>query len=220
MLELLQESLKAPNLPATFLLMLVLVFWLVTLIGFIDIKVDLHKDVHVGLHKEVHVGAPKDIHVETEGNYFHSFLEFFHIGELPVTIIISFFSLFFWMGCVLLNHYLGNSSLWFGLIFMVPSIILALFLTKFITQPILVVYRKLSATEKIEQVTDFSGSVIYVTANATPDHMGQGEINRNGDSILVYVKTLEGELKRGETGLLIEQKKEKGYYIAAPYEQA
>lgn len=215
MLELLQESLKAPNLPATFLLMLVSFFWLISLIGLVsfDLDFDVHADADVDA--DMHSG-----HVETGGggNFFNSVLQFFHIGEIPVTIVLSFFALFFWMGSVLLNHYLFNSSMLLGLVIMVPSTLVAALLTKIVTKPILKLYKKLNAEE--EQLTsDFSGSVVTVVSAGSIDHLGQGEINRNGDSIKVYFKTVQGDVKKGQSALLIEHKKELGYYLAAAYEQ-
>lgn len=212
MLEVLHESLKAPNLPATFLLILVSVFWLISLIGLVDLDLDFDVDA------DADVDA--DGHLETGGggNFFNSILQFFHVGELPVTIIISFFSLFFWMGSVLLNHYLHNDSMLLGLIFMLPAVFGAAFLTKVVTKPILKIYRKLKAEEE-QMPSDFSGSVVVITSEGSEDRLGQGEINRAGDSIKVYIKTMHGEVKKGQSALLIEYKKELGYYIAAPYEQ-
>src|SRR5690606_35609471 len=127
MLELITESLRAPNLPATILLMIVLVYWLVSLLGFFDLDMfDTDVEADADAHADGHAGGHGAL---------HSISEFFHLGDIPITILISFFALFFWMVTVLLNHYLGNTSMIFALILYVPGVFVGLFFTKIIALP-------------------------------------------------------------------------------------
>src|ERR1043165_6282643 len=107
MFELIEESLRFPNLPATVLLLIVLVYWIINLIGMADIEIFGHGDI----------GTDSDIHSDT-------FLgKTFDFGDLPITIVFSFFALFFWMGTILCNHYLGNGSMIIALIIYIPCIV-------------------------------------------------------------------------------------------------
>ncbi len=93
MLELIGESLKAPNLPATVILLIVLFYWMVNLVGLFDLDmflVDVDHDSG-SIHSEV---AP--------GSFMHTI---FNFGDIPVAILFSFFALFFWAGTILCNHY-------------------------------------------------------------------------------------------------------------------
>ncbi|MFN3405320.1 MAG: hypothetical protein ACK40G_14565 [Cytophagaceae bacterium] len=202
MIEIFEEAIKAPNLPATALLALVLLYWIVNLLGLFDLEMFGDADVH----------TDADAHSES------GIAKYVGFGDLPITIVISFFALFFWTGTMFCNHYLGNSSLLLGLLIFIPNIFGGFILTKIVTAPLSKVYAMLNKPEE-ELTSDFTGSVCTLTIEASAQQMGQGEVNRNGDSILVHVKTSEGKiLKKGQSALLIEFFPAKGYYLAEPYD--
>lgn len=204
MIELISESFKIPNLPVTIFLLIVIFYWIVNLIGFFDLDMlqgdaDLDHDAHAGSH-----------------SWFSNVFDF---GDVPVAIVISFFTLIFWAGTVICNYYLGNSSLVFALIIYIPNIIGAFAVTRIIAIPLSKGYRLLNAHTEDAITGDLTGSVCRVIIEAGPDSMGQGEINRNGDPLRINIKTYPQKiLKKGQSGLLIEYFPDKGYYIADPYE--
>ena len=205
MLELFSESFRIPNLPATILLLIVLLYWIINLLGVFDIDM-FHGDVGDIDH---------DVHAESHGG-----LNVFNFGDLPITIVISFFALFLWMGTILSNFYFHNSSLLIGLAILIPNMIVAFILTKVVAMPLAKAYSKLNAPEE-DAETDFSGSVCIINVEANHQSIGQGEINKNGDSFLVNLKTSEGKvIKKGQTALLIEYYPDKGYYLGEHYESA
>jgi len=209
MVELISESFKVPNLPATILLLLILLYWVVNLIGIFDFEM-LLGDADFGKDVEVDHDLDSD-----------SFLgKTFDFGDVPIAIAASFFVLFFWMSTLLTNYYLGNSSLWFALIIYIPAIIGSFIITRLITIPLSKLYSLLHLhTEETDTNNDFTGSVCTLFVEASEDKSGQGEINRNGDPIRVHIRTYPGKvLKKGQSALLIEYFADKGYYIAEPYE--
>lgn len=201
MLQLFSESLKAPTLPATILLLIVLVYWLVNLLGIVDFD-----------------GGDADVDGSSENdtNLSGKILDF---GDMPFTITISFFALFLWMGTVLSNHYLSNSSMLLGIAVLVPNLLLSFVLTKMVAKPIGKLFKFLNNKSEIEGTSDFSGSVCTVNIGADDVHIGQAEINKDGDCFRINIKTSESKvLKKGQTALLVEYFPSKGYYLAEPYE--
>jgi hypothetical protein len=208
MFELLTESFRIPNLPVTVFLLIIILYWIVNLVGVFDLDM-LHADAEVG-HD-----------VDTDGHGHDSwFGNIFDFGDVPVAIVISFFSLFFWMGTIICNYYLGNSSLVLALVIYIPNIILAFVITRAISIPLSRLYKLLNAHTEEESIGDFTGSVCVVIIEAGHTSMGQGEINRKGDVFRVNIKTYpDKNLSKGQSALLIEYHQEKGYYIAEPYDQ-
>lgn len=211
MLEVFHEAISFANLPATVLLAVVILYWIVSLLGMFDLEM---------LSAEADMDA--DGHsVESDGHTNPSSVttSIFDFGDLPITIVASFFVLFFWLGTMISNYYLANSSLLFALVIYIPNIIFGFVLTKIIATPLSKLYRLLSASEEQESSVDFTGSVCTVMIETNGEKIGQGEINRNGDPIRINIKTSpEKFLKKGQTALLIEYYFEKGYYLAEPYE--
>lgn len=207
MLELLGESIKAPNLPATVILAIVLFYWILNLIGLFDLDM-FHADVDIDHDVSINSDAP-------HGSFVHTI---FNFGDLPIAIIFSFFALFFWAGTILCNHYTGNNSIWLGLLIFIPNIIAGFIVTRFISIPLKKIYDKLNIDE-VDHVTDLSGSMCVVTIECTSEEMGQAEVNKRGDSIRINIKAYpDKSLKKGDSALLIEYFPQKGYYLAEAYE--
>lgn len=199
MLELFHESLKTPNLPASVMLMIVLAYWIVNLVGFFDFEM-FHTDAG-----------------EIPATGESSSTGIFDFGDLPISIAISFFSLFFWMGTVLCNHYLGNNSILIGLLIYLPNLVLGFVLARIISIPLSKLYKMLNSTNEYLP-EDYAGSICVMTIEADFDSMGQGEINIKGDPIIVNIKASEGKtLQKGHGALLIEYFPSQGYYLAEPY---
>lgn len=209
MIELLSESFRIPNLPATILLLIVLLYWIINIIGIFDLDM---------LHGEAELDHG---HVDADHPHTESFAgKTFDFGDVPIAIVVSFFVLFLWMTTILANYYLGNTSLIFALLLYVPSIIASFILTRVIAIPLSRMYKLLRLhTEETVEVKDYSGSVCTVVVEASPDKMGQGEINRRGDPIRVNIKTYPGKvISKGSTALLIEYQEGKDIYLAEPYD--
>ncbi|QTN31435.1 hypothetical protein HZ994_03525 [Akkermansiaceae bacterium] len=123
MLELLEQALLPFNLPLTIALGAVMLFWLVVLLGFIGIDtfdVDL---------------TPEALDAETF-SLPDLIGKLTNAADIPVTIIISLYTLFLWMASLLGNYYLNpmQSNL-IGLAILGGGLFVSLALTKAITQP-------------------------------------------------------------------------------------
>ncbi|MGB0525501.1 MAG: hypothetical protein ACPGJS_21170 [Flammeovirgaceae bacterium] len=208
MWELLEESLRAVNFPYTLLLGLVLFYWLTVFLGLLDldflsIDVDVDADVDVDMDADIDAG-------HHGGFSFGKLLHFFNIGEAPFMIIMTFLSLYMWVGSILFNHFMQNSSGLLAAGFAIPLIIVSLFLTKFSSWPFAKVFKALNK----EEDTNVIGKLCEVKVGASDKYLGQAEVNGEKYHQLINIKAVEGvELKKGEHALILEYVEDGNYYI-------
>lgn len=207
MLELLEFSITGVNVIPTVLLIFVLVYWLIVILGMIDVDtvdVDLDLDVDVDADVEVELGG------------LTSVLSFFNIGHMPLMIFITFFSLPLWVSSILVNDLFGIHSFLPGLITFVPLFIGSLFVAKFLTIPIAKFYRKIR--QETEAVKYIVGQVCKAKLPISDSDLSQAEIKVNGTSVLINAKTRNGiSISKGEQALVIEHNEVEKFYYVEPY---
>ena len=205
--ELIQVAFSPVNIVYTFLLILVVVYWLSIIIGVLDFgSFDLDFDI------EADVDVDTDIEVSGAGA-LAGFLHFFNFGKLPFMILMSFVILSSWSISVLMNHYFGNDSILFPIALAAPNIFISLCFAKVITLPLIPVFKNLdtSATP-----VDYIGMTGKLLMPASSSKMGQAEVLLEDSPLLINVK-LESEnaekLKKGDEIVILRKKKNQQYYI-------
>jgi hypothetical protein len=189
MIEFLKECFFIVNLPATILLLLVLCYWLFSLVGFVGIDA-FDFDVDVGgdamQPDSVLKGAAK----------------FFYVGELPIAIVGSFFVLFWWIISMLSNHYLNpQQSVWVMAMWLVPNIFVSLVATKLISIPLAKIFENRDRNINRDELFGKFGRV--TTLVVTPQ-TGQMEIEQGGPPVLLNVRSKAGtQLAKGDLAKII-----------------
>jgi hypothetical protein len=211
MLELLYVAFTPVNLFFTVLLLLVLVYWIMVILGALDVDfldIDFDSDVD----------ADADVDMDFQGGGFlRGIMEFFYVGEVPVMVLVSLFSLSAWTISVLGNYYLNPSS---SLILLLPilagNLFVSCILVKITGVPLKKVFRSLE--EDPNAPRDVMGRIcIIVTTEVTSERMGQGEAAGKGAPILLNV-IAEGDhvFHKGDEAVIVEKNKETGVYKLAP----
>ena len=103
MLELLHVAFMPVNLLFTVLLLLVLLYWIMVILGALDID---FLDFDFDTDTDVDIDADADMDVQG-GGVLRGVLEFFYVGEIPVMVLVSVFALCLWMISVIGNYYLN-----------------------------------------------------------------------------------------------------------------
>ena len=104
MKELLEFAFSGVNILPTILLIFVVIYWLIVLIGVVDVDtVDI--DVEV------------DADVDLDVNGFASVLAFFNLDQLPLMIFLTFYAIPLWVVTLIGNDLLGFNSFFSGYIF-------------------------------------------------------------------------------------------------------
>ncbi|MEW6302401.1 MAG: hypothetical protein AB1705_02960 [Verrucomicrobiota bacterium] len=232
MLELFHAAIQPINLPFTLLVVLMVLYWLMVASGLVhldsmDSGMDVHLDGHADLHADgdvhadgdAHADGDSDSHTHGHGGILNAFLTFLHVGELPVTIILSILVLCGWAFSILANHYLNpNYGLVRGLVLLVPNLIVCVLLTRVLTYPFRKIFRKLDQDfdEKIQIV----GQVVKVLTGEVTTGFGQASLEHKGVPLTIQVRTTgDAVLKRGDKALVIEQDREKGLFKVVRYEE-
>ena len=209
--ELIQIAFNPANLVYSFLLILVVLYWLMIIIGAMDfgsfdIDFDLDADV------DVDVDVDTDVSTASAGS-LAGVLHFFNFGKLPFMVIMSFVVLSSWAISVLANYYFGGGSSLFALALVFPNLFVGLCLTKIITTPLIPVFEKMETG--IEPV-DYVGMTCKLVLPASISKMGQAEVLIDNSPLLVNVK-LESEstngLEKGAEAIILRKEKNKPYYI-------
>ncbi len=193
MLDFFYECFAPVNLVFTLLLMAVFAYWTLIVLGAVGLDTfDLDLDTDA------------DFDLDADGDAFahttplSSVLRFFHLGEVPLMIVLSFFVVSMWVVSLLVNRFLNYDNLWWvALLWLVPNIVLSLFVAKAVTMPFRGVFRYIDGG--IEPRTNFVGKTCIIKSGRATPKFGQAELFRaDGVPLLLNVKTRPGiELKKG-----------------------
>ncbi|GAB4414246.1 MAG: hypothetical protein OHK0039_21860 [Bacteroidia bacterium] len=233
MQELYQLAIAPPTLPYTIMLGLVLLYWLTVFIGALDLNfldfsldkdVDLSvdKDIDLGIDKDVDLSVDKDIDldkgVEVEGDgWMSSVLSFFNLGQVPFMIFLSLLVLVMWVGSIVAHRLLGGNLDWFFLLWLIPNLILGLFLTKLLSTPFKGLHKHLTAsgTQKRELV----GKIGVVTIDIRPQKMGRIELVVDEQSFALDVLSHATEtIPSGAQALIVEYDAAEDTFWVEPFE--
>lgn len=204
MSELLHESLSLVNLPYTVLLVLVVLYWALYILG----AVGSDTLEAVGLDLDADIDADADVDIDGDvgngGGLMTSLLSFFHIGEVPVTVVFSILFVFLWTFSMVANHALGNSNGWIAVILLFPNLLVGLSLTKLILMPVAPLLARF-LNQKGDTIDLLGKRCVVSSLEVTSEH-GQVEVATRGAPLLLNVKCREGDcLKRGEEAVIYDQ---------------
>jgi hypothetical protein len=208
MTELLQAAVAPPNLVATGLLVFVLLYWLIVIVGLLDMKtVHLNLDDHGHFHHDGQHDGP---------GWLSGALAFFNLGRIPLMVFLSFVFLPLWVGSVLANYYAGNTSWLRGLAFLLPLFVGSLFVAKVLTLPFVKLFTALEKDHGPGAVV--IGKVCTVLLPATATHLGQAAVRIDGAPLMLNVRSAGAPLAKGDTGLVIDFDADRRCYVVVPYQ--
>ena len=203
MTEFFQEIIQGPNLIATGLLILVAIYWLCVILGFLGLEaLDIDLDVDA------------DVDVDVGGSFeFGDLLRFFHLGEVPVMIFVSFFAMFFWLTTIMTNHYFNHEfSMLVMLLFIMPCILVSLLATKLVIMPMVPLFVTENDPHKSRKM--LVGQKAIVTTSEVNEKFGQVSIKQDGPPIVLNARTNDGNtLTKGEFVELVEHIKDGDLFI-------
>lgn len=206
MIEFLQECVNYVNLPATTLMVMVLLYWIMVMVGVFGLDaVDLDFDADIpdmGLDADIgidaDIGLDADVGIDggietapgtafsggssTTGNdgVARQLFEFFHLGEIPLVIIATFFMLFFWVSTMVSNHYYNmDQQLIPSLIWLLPNLLISLVLTRIAMIPFVFIFKKPPPDDKSRK--NLYGVVGEVISLEVTEKHGQIEIKLDGE---------------------------------------
>ena len=205
MIELLEFAVAEANVIPTILLIGILIYWLIVVIGAIDLDVF-----------DIDIDTDMDGHSEGGLEWLNHVLRFFNLGRVPLMVFLTFLVLPLWLFCIVVNDMLGFHSLLPGLITLAVGFFLSLFVAKILTLPFVKLF------DKMEEDKNFSviGRICTLQSNITDGRIGQAVVMQqgNGAPIILMVSSKPGtSVKNGETALVLEYQPDKRCYLIEPY---
>jgi len=198
-----QNLASYPTVIFSFLLLLVVLYWLVAILGFVEIDV-LDFDVP-------ELDGALDINPEsgmsTPGVMGGMMLRY-GLAGVPVTIIISFVALFGWLICYYASYFLlswassGIIRFVLGSVILIVSMYIAVLVTSWIIKPLRPLFKK-AQQETVKRVL---GQIAVVRSSRVDSKFGEAILDDGGAGLILNVRASGvDEFKQGDRVVLLEQ---------------
>ncbi|WOI22197.1 OB-fold-containig protein [Nonlabens ulvanivorans] len=222
------------NITLTVLLIILILYWLATMISGIDFDLDIDVDVDVDIDADVDLdtgieGGNMDFqdvanaevdreHVVNKRTrklkWWQVFLIYFNFVGLPFMFTFTFWIFLWWMISVLTTSITGSYDNTFGFVIVLAAFIPALILTKIITTPFKSFFKNLNKDG--DKAVDFLGREALLLSSISGDKLGNAEVMADGNLMSIYVKSLDGsELRFRESVLIIKRSDDKNYFLVS-----
>lgn len=197
--ELWEQSILPYNLPLTILLVLVVLFWLRTIV--------------VGAGEDLFDGDV-DVDADAAGGDSSTLLSIVNAGAVPLTLVLSILILMLWIAAVALNYYFNpDQSIARAMLLDAGGLVLAVIATKLVTQPLVPVMRRLKAAENAAPVIGETGVVRSLELDAV---RGQVEVERpDGAPALLNARLVSGGCLPRGARVEVEGVDETGVYLVS-----
>ena len=199
-----QAAVHVVNLPATLLLLLVVLYWLTVIFGVMDMSsldIDLPE---IEIEGDVSPGTP--------ASGFEPFFEYFNIKYVPISIFVSFFAVVFWVVSMWFNDMLGSLERpWMGGAVFAGNLLFSAHAAKWITWPMVPIFKQMR--KDVSAKRDLVGSRVIVVSSKADAGFGRAEITEEGAPITLNVRTEGEELPKGAEAVILHHDLERDIYI-------
>lgn len=215
MIELFRFILSPQMGPYTVLLSLAVMYWIVIILGAIDLE---FFDIDFDLGGEGEGAA--DAAAASATGIFQGFGRFLNLGTVPVGIVASFVVVKMWL---LAFGYYAFIAPFFNivpaLVLWLPVFVVALFSSLLLTGLTTIPLRKVFSGRAEKGGGSLVGEVCTVCTSKVTEKFGQAHLERRGPELLLNVVcNEENRLAKGSTALIIAFDDSRGVYEVKPFE--
>lgn len=192
MTSFINEIFSPINVHATFLLLLVLLYWLMVIFGAVGMEsLDLDLDIDADLDG--------DIDIDAGDGLFASLLAFFHVGQVPAILLLSFFALFFWLATVISNHYINtDQNWWHAALGLLPCVIVSMIVTKLTLLSLSPLFPK--EKPPTDRSVNLTGKKAEVHSRHLDEDFGEIILKQEGPKVVLNAISTKGQrLQKGDT---------------------
>ena len=202
MTEFLETCFAGPVLPASILLLLVTLYWLLFIVGAVGLDLlDLDLDFDVDIDTDSMFDSVMSAGAAS--------LKFLNIGKMPFNIWLSVFALCFWVISLLWQTSNPPEGIWLIVGLTVRNAVVALVPAKLLTQPL----RGRFAPVEPPRGEELIGRHGEVATGEISQRGGQARFSSDGAPLLLNVRTLQGVLPKGETVEIVDYIAEEHIYL-------
>ncbi|TCP26980.1 hypothetical protein EV195_102322 [Tenacibaculum skagerrakense] len=232
------------NITLTILLIILLTYWLITMISGIDFDLDMDIDVDLDVDIDADVdidvdsnigtgleGSDIDFHdvANTEVNkedivgkrrkplkWWQVLLIYFNFVGLPFMFTFTIWIFIWWLTTTIITTVTNSYDNTFGFILMIAGFFPSLLATKVFTSPFKNFFRNLN--QDGDSATEIAGRKGISLSTISEDKLGRAEIKADGNTLNINIKSLDGKkINYKSQILIIKQSKNKLYYYAQEY---
>ena len=192
------------NLIPTILFLVIVLYWITVLLGALDFDVfDFDLDIDTDVDTDMEMDS---------SNVFglNKILTFFNLGKIPFMVFLTFLTIPWWFGTILVNNILGIESFLLGLLILIALLIPCLFVAKILTTPFVKIFAALDKGNEQRDILGVVGTVRYTASN---EKTGQGEFQLDDAFLTLNIRTKKGMVNRGDSVMIISDKNKDEYYL-------
>ncbi len=193
MTELMHAALNWPTLPATVLVAICVLYWLFVIVGVLDFDI-----LDFDLDFDVSADGPSVLDFGFIG------LRFLNIGEVPVMVWLSVFSLSMWMLSINFDAKVEINGFMDYLPLLLRNLGISLVVTKLITQP----FKGYFQFTPPNQIETLLGKSCRVTSSMVNEKFGQAEMETEVAPLKLHIRAEEETIQKGDLVRLTDYNKE------------
>lgn len=200
MAEFLELSIAGANAIATLLVCLTILYWLIVIVGALDIEV-----------------FDMEIDIDADGA-FVSALTFLGLHEVPVTLYLSITFLSNWAIMMIFSAITGLTAPIIGFPLMIGSLFVSLIIAKLALSPFKKMFKYSSGSST--NTKKIVGELCKPLFGMEGDKLSQAKIFFNDSEILINVKSRTGEkIPKGVECLILKKDETSNCYLVQPYDE-
>jgi len=222
------------NITLTVLMLILVLYWGVTMISGVDFDVDIDVDVDIDIDADIDTNIEggnidfqdisstevnKDDVVKTRKKplkWWQVVLIFFNFIGLPFMFTFTCWIFIWWMITTITTNLTGSYQNTFGYVIMLIGFFPALILTKIFTTPFKGFFKNLNKDG--DAPIEIIGRRGICLSKIKNDKMGSAEVVVDNTPLSIYIKSINGNLiEFKEPILIIKKSKDKNYYYAQSY---
>ena len=222
------------NLPLTILVIILLLYWIVTMISGVDFDLDVDVDIDADFDIDTDSGIEggnADFHDVSNAEvnkedvlgkkrkplkWWQIFLIYFNFVGLPFMFTFTCW-IFIWWICTAFSTVLtGSINNSFGFVLMLIGFLPSLFINKVFTTPFKSFFKNLNQHGDLP--IEIVGRVGVSLSNIKEKKLGSAEVKAEGTYLSINIKSLDGSpIQFREQILIIKQSQDKSFYYAQSY---
>ncbi len=200
MIEVFHHAVALVNLPFTLLLLFVLLYWVASLVGMLDLEF---------LSPDFDGDGP------AFGGLMGGLQRFLYLDAVPFMVMLSVLSVLGWMLALITNGLVNPAfNPWVGLALIPPVLLVAALGTRLVLTPLRPLFARLRQAD--EKETPILGRVGVVITSEVTDRFGMAELENEGAPLRLQVRVQGRPLKRGSQVLLVALDAKSGSYFVRP----
>lgn len=205
-----------PNIIPTLIFGFVMSYWLLVILGALDMSsldIDLEFDVEADI--EIDYDADLASTGEHDVSFLNNVLRFFNLKDIPLMFFITFWIFPTLFANALINNIIGIETFLPSLVIFLPISFISLFIAKYATMPFVKMFKALE--DESESAIDLLGRIVTIKFPISDSKIGQAESYENGSSLLLNVKTKNGEMQKGDQAMLVKYISKDDCYLVEPH---